>query len=180
MYSFFVPITPTEITYNFLEIGNHIINSGIPIEMRRVVFALFFLESKLVNNNALSCFNYNFAGIPLNVDFGGNLAQFLQKEFVCLTEKDTTTAYAVFGNITNCINFVNAKYRNGFTNRISNISDIDVFSIGFSRAYIEIFPNVKLNSNEFFNKYVESNQDIYNLLLIKVRQSFVVSQAIGL
>jgi len=180
LYSFFVPVTPTEITYNFLEIGTHIVNSGIPLDMRRVVFALFFLESKLVNNNSLSCFNYNFAGIPLNVDFGGNLAQFLQKQFVCLTEKDTTTAYAVFGNITNCINFVNAKYRNGFKNRITNFSDIDVFSIGFSRAYIEIFPNVKPNSNQFFNEYVNSNQDIYNLLLVKVRQSFVVAQAIGL
>ena len=97
-----------------------------------------------------------------------------------MTEKDTTTSYAVFGNITNCINFVNAKYRNGFKNRITNFSDIDVFSIGFSRAYIEIFPNVKPNSNQFFNEYVNSNQDIYNLLLVKVRQSFVVAQAIGL
>ena len=97
-----------------------------------------------------------------------------------MTENDTTTAYAVFGNITNCINFVNAKYRNGFRNRVTNISDVNEFSVEFSRAYIEVFPSIKPNSNQFFNDYVNTNQDIYNLLLVQVRQAFVVSQAIGL
>ena len=89
-------------------------------------------------------------------------------------------SYMVFDNLANCVLFVNTKYRNAFMNRIVNVNDAASFTEGFVKGYIEAFPNVKPDSQKFYEDYVNTNsvtaQNLYN----NVAKSFLISQSIGL
>ena len=95
-------------------------------------------------------------------------------------EGETTTPYAIFPSLNNCILFVNAKFANGFKSRIVNINDAAEFVVGFCKGYIEIFPNIKPDSDKFYQDYITTNQIPFDNLQRDVARAYLISNSIGL
>jgi hypothetical protein len=171
---------PEEIIIDYFTLKTAFLSSNASAVMRKAIFSIFILESKPTETQ-ISAFDYNFAGIKLDVNWQGELKNFLSKNYVCLSINNVIETYAVFPNTLSCINFVNAKFKASFERKINNITDKNVFATDFARAYIENFQTTKVNeSPDIFEEFRNNNPDAYQNMITKVESAFEILNALNL
>lgn len=171
---------PQEIIIDYFTLKTAFLSSNAGAVMRKAIFSIFIIESKATESQ-ISAFDYNFAGITLDINWQGELKNFLSKNYVCLSTNNVIGTYAVFPNTVSCINFVNAKFKSSFERKINNITDKSVFAVDFARAYIENFQTTKVNdSPDIFEEFRTNNPEAYQNLISKVESAFEILRALNL
>lgn len=148
-------------------------NSGD--SMNFVVTTLFYIES--FNGQSFKYFNNNPSQIPIGsgtTAWGGDLATYFNKEYICLNDsQNNSQAYAVFPTLENAIDFNYSKYLKIFINDLLNLENENLFVSGFTRTWIEKFPQDKtVGTSDIYQNFVTSYPDELKKLQEKVRASY--------
>lgn len=149
------------------------------------IFASIWVESGIEGEiPQLSYYGNNMAGITLDYDYPGNLKGFFLTDqnknyFQCLTNTNNyTQSYAVFANQILHHTFMIAAYKNYF-DKVTNITDADVFANEFARIWIEFFPyNKVIQTPTIFDDYRTGNVNEYQSLINKIKRAFEIYRGI--
>ena len=170
-YARYEAVEPVETKTTFYDLGQSLANAGISGVMRKCLLSLFIIESE-PNDTILKSYNFNFAGIPLNRNWGPAAVNFMDKK-ICLSENNVSTSYASFEDIDKHISFLNTKYKLQFELGVTDIIDKTKYSESFAKVYIENFPyNKKSTMPNVFEQFKSGNDGAYQNLLSKIQSSF--------
>jgi hypothetical protein len=168
--------------------GADVIVSAIKVlpttdKVRLCIFISCWIESGLSiddTTNRLQFFGNNIAGVTLNYDYPGELKNYFETNFMCLTNTSQyTQSYAVFDRERSLYDFMIAAYPDYINNTVNNITDKDTFATEFSQFWIGYFPYNKVaNTPTIFNDYVQTNNENYQKLLSKIKKGFDIYQSI--
>jgi hypothetical protein len=173
-YSRYEAVEPVETSITFYDLGQVLSNSGLSPVMRKCILSLFIIESE-PNDTLLKSYNFNFAGIPLNRNWGPAAINFMDKK-ICLSESNVSSSYASFEDINKHIAFLNTKYKLQFELGVTDIADKQKYSELFSKVYIENFPyNKKSTLPDVYQQFKTGNAEAYSNLIKKVSSSFDLS-----
>jgi len=173
-YARYEAVQPVETTTTFYDLGQSLLNSGISPVMRKCLLSLFIIESE-PNDTLLKSYNFNFAGIPLNRNWGPAAVSFMDKK-ICLSENNVSSSYASFEDINKHITFLNVKYKLQFELGITDIIDKTKYSESFAKVYVENFPyNKKSTMPNVFEQFKSGNDGAYQNLITKIQASFDLS-----
>jgi len=186
-YSTYENILPVEFISDFVTIKNSVVSSlsskSDAANMNKVVFTLFYLAT--ANSDGFKYYNYNLATIPLGGSiskWGGDLPKLFNQQYTCLTSADNqSTSYATFPSVTNCVNFCYDKYKDYFTVGITDFEDENVFVSGFTKTWIERFPQDRLSETpNIYDNYRTGNTTQFNYLKTKVTDCYNIMKSMGI
>jgi hypothetical protein len=145
-----------------------------------IVHTLFYIKS--YKNTSFNYYGNNPAYIPISPGtpkWGGNLGNYLSKEFMCLTgPSNTSESYAVFPSLDNAIEFTTSKYELVFNEQVKNVEAENIFVTGFTKTWIEKFPYDKTSStSNLYETFKSTNPGEYSDLESKVRESYKIVRA---
>ena len=148
-------------------------NSGD--SMNYVVVTLFYIES--FDGQSFKYYNNNVPQIPIGsgtTAWGGNLSSLFTKEYICLNDsQNNSQAYAVFPSLENCIDFTYVKYKDVFNANLTDLENENVFVSGFTKTWIERFPQSNVNgTSNIYDNFVSSYPNELSKLQEKVRSSY--------
>jgi len=147
-----------------------------------IVHTLFYIKS--YKDTSFQYYGNNPAFIPISPGtpkWGGNLNEFFNKEYICLTgPSNTSESYATYPTLNNSIEFSARKYEEVFREQINNVTSENIFVTGFTKTWIEKFPYDKVSNGTTANLYETfktTNPGEYTELERKVRESYKIVRA---
>jgi len=150
-------------------------DSNVNDSINYVVVTLFYIES--FNGQSFKYYSNNPSQIPIGsgtTTWGGSLSSLFKQEYICLNDsQNNSQAYAVFPTLENAIDFNYNKYKDVFAANITNIDNENVFVTGFTKTWIEKFPqDSTTGTSNIYDNFVSSYPDELNKLQEKVRSSY--------
>jgi hypothetical protein len=118
-YEKYTTQTPTTTTINITEVTNRIVQKVNDEKLRYVIFSRFYVASK--NGETLQNKANNFAGIPINSDWGPK-SKYFKNNYYC---SSNNTPYVFFDNLDDNIDFL----YDWWSQRMSSISEINATQI---------------------------------------------------
>ena len=155
-------------------------------KIKLCIFTSIWIESGYDDSTpTVTYFGYNMAGITLNYDYPGNLKGYFLSEqtknyYQCLTNSSNnfTQSYAVFADELLHHTFMIGAYQKYF-DKLTNITDVDVFSNEFSRIWIEFFPyNKIIQTPTIFDNYRTGNINEYQNLIDRIKRAFEIYRGV--
>lgn len=140
-----------------------------------VITTLFYIES--YDGTSFKYYNNNPAQIPIGSGttyWGDGLTKLFKPEYICLNDANNfSQSYASFENLETAIEFAYAKYPAVFESDLVNVENENLFVTGFTRTWIERFPqDNRTNTENIYDNFVQSYPDELQKLQDKVRKSY--------
>ena len=171
-------------------VGTINIELTVDIKIKLCIFTIIWIESGLIIDdftNKVKFYGNNPAGIPLTYYYP-NLETYSFKEnginkYMCLKTFDAfgmvgvqyTQAYAMFSSIIDSLFFLRDTFSDNIFNKITNITDSEIFANEFAKVWIEYFPYNKFTETpSIFTDYTSTNSEEYQILLGKIKKAFEI------
>lgn len=139
-YKSYVHNTEAETNLTLGQAKTYVNNTSSNEKVRTMMFVTMYLNSITNDKTYFQSYDYNFALVPLNVSYGGDITKYFSgSSFDCLSKEGPALPYATFKSTDEHMKFLETYWN--FVAATDTLSTIDKTTV--TKAYVNYYPYIK-------------------------------------